>query len=176
MKKSANAKIKSNKEDISGSETVLELIRGKTPWIFGKSLRKPKIVFPKLKLPKMDMPMPGRSISVIIIYAILFLLQLGIIYLIYTKPPALGGDPNTGEPMFLYPSIHDSFIIEGIVASILIFLCSTGFVLLYQASKYVYNKSIAVRILVIGIIFVLVTFAALQAMITIKLGESLFNV
>ncbi|MFX1355782.1 MAG: hypothetical protein ACFFA8_00720 [Promethearchaeota archaeon] len=176
MKNSAKAKFKSNKEDISGSETVLELIRGKTPWIFGKSLRKPKIIFPKLKLPKMDMPMPGRSISVIVIYVILFLLQMGIIYLIYTQPPALGGNPNTNEPMFLYPSIHDSFIIEGIVASILIFLCSTGFVLLYQASKYVYNKSIAVRILVIGIIFVLVTFAALQAMITIKLGETLFNV
>jgi hypothetical protein len=174
MKKSST--VKSNKEEISGSETVLEMIKGKTPWIFGKSLRKPKIVFPKLRLPKMDIPMPGRSLSVMIIYVILFLLQMGIIYLVYRQPPALGGNPDTGEPMFLYPNIHDSFIIEGIVASIFIFLCSTGFVLVYQASKYVYNKSIAVRILVIGIILVLVTFTALQAMITIKLGERLFNV
>ncbi|MFX0056739.1 MAG: hypothetical protein ACFE85_10550 [Candidatus Hodarchaeota archaeon] len=176
MKKPVNAKNKLSKEEISGSETVLELIKGRTPWIFGRSLRKPKIVFPKLKLPKMGIPMPGRSLSIIIIYAILFLLQMGIIYLIYTQPPALGAVPNTGEPMFLFPSLHDSFIIEGIVASIFIFLCSTGFVLLYQASKYVYNKSIAIRILVIGIILVFVTFIALQAMITIKLGGRLFNI
>ena len=166
---------KSNKEEISGSETVLEKVREKTPWIFGKSLRKPK-VFPKIQRNKMDIPLPGRSIAVIAVYVILFLLQTGVVYLIYRHPPALGADPSTGDPLFLYPDINESFIIEGIVASIFIFLCSTGFIMLYQASKYVYNKAIAIRILVVGIILILAAFGALQAMITIKLGQSLFNV
>ena len=48
--------------------------------------------------------------------------------------------------------------------------------MLYQASKYVYNKAIAIRILVVGIILILAAFGALQAMITIKLGQTLFNV
>lgn len=167
---------KKKKEEISGSETIFEKIRKKTPWIPGKMVRKPKVQFPGLNRPKMDMPLPGKSIVVIIVYIALFLLQTGIVYLIYREPPALGTNPSTGEPLILYPDINESFIIEGVVASIFIFLCSAGFVLLYQASKYVYNKSIANRYLWIGIIMILAAFATLQGMITIKLGNKLFNV
>jgi hypothetical protein len=163
------------KEDISGSETILEKIKSKTPWVFGNSLRKPKINNPQLKLPKMDMPLPGRSLVVIGIYVILFLLQTGIIYIIYREPIAIGANQQ-GDPVLFYPDIHEAFIVESIVASIFIFLCSIGFILLYQASKYVYNKKTAVKILVIGIILVISAFVALQAFITIKLGERLFNV
>jgi hypothetical protein len=164
------------KEEVIGSETVFEKIKGKTPWIFGKRLRKPKILFPRLKTSKMDIPLPGKSIAVIGVYIILFLLQTGIVYLIFREPPALGSDPQSGEPLFLYPDLNESFVIEGIVASIFIFLCSIGFIFLYQASKYVYNKSVAIRYLVVGIILILTAFTTLQAMVTIKLGERLFNV
>jgi hypothetical protein len=164
------------KEEVIGSETVFEKIKGKTPWIFGKTLRKPKILFPELKIAKMDIPLPGKSIAVIGVYIILFLLQTGIVYLIFRETPALGTDPQSGSPLFLYPDINESFIIEGIVASIFIFLCSIGFILLYQASKYVYNKNIAIRFLVVGIILILAAFVTLQAMVTIKLGQKLFNV
>ncbi|MHA1670120.1 MAG: hypothetical protein ACTSV5_06020 [Promethearchaeota archaeon] len=174
MEKQAQEQVKIKKEDVSGSETIFERVKSKTPWVFGKTLRKPKIRFPEMILPKMDMPLPGKSIAVILIYVILFLLQTGIVYLIYTDPPALGGNPQ-GEPMFLYPSIHDAFIVESIVASIFLFLCSLGFIFLYQASKHVYNKKIAVRILAIGIILVLISFTALQAMIAVKLGNKLFG-
>ena len=97
--------VKTRKEDVSGSETVFERMKSKTPWVFGNSLRKPKIRFPDMALPRMDMPLPGKSIAVISIFIILFLLQTGIVYLIYTEPPALGGN-SAGEPIFLYPSIH----------------------------------------------------------------------
>ncbi len=174
MEKEVQDKVKIKKEDFSGSETVFERVKSKTPWVFGKTLRKPKIRFPDMSLPQMDMPLPGKSIAVISIYIILFLLQTGIVYLIYTKPPAMGGD-SQGNPLFLYPSIHDAFIVESIVASIFIFLCSIGFVFLYQASKHVYNKKIAVRILAIGIVLILISYTALQAMISIKLGQKLFG-
>jgi len=174
MEKEVLDQVKAKKEDVSGSETVFERVKSKTPWVFGKTLRKPKIRFPEMKLSKMDMPLPGKSIAVILIYAILFLLQTGIVYLIYTKPPAMGGD-SQGNPLFLYPTIHDAFIVESIVASIFIFLCSLGFVFLYQASKHVYNKKIAVRILAIGVMLILISYTALQAMITIKLGQKLFG-
>jgi hypothetical protein len=173
MQKQAVNKI--NKEEVSGSETIFEKIREKTPWIFGKGLKKPKILFPRVSRGKMEVPLPGKSVAVIAVYAILFLLQTGIVYLIYRDPPALGVDSNN-EPIFLYPDINESFIIEGIVASIFIFICSTGFIMLYQASKYVYNKTIAIRILIVGIILIIAAFGALQAMITIKLGEKLFNI
>ena len=124
----------------------------------------------------MGIPLPGKSIAVMGIYVILFLLQTGIVYLVFREVPALGSDPQTGAPMFLYPDINESFIIEGVVASIFIFMCSIGFILLYQASKFVYNKSVAVRYLAVGIILILASFITLQAMITIKLGQKLFNV
>ncbi|MCJ7649670.1 MAG: hypothetical protein MUP85_13730 [Candidatus Lokiarchaeota archaeon] len=174
MEKQVRGQVTTKKEDVSGSETVFERVKSKTPWIFGNALRKPKIRFPDMTLPRMDMPLPGKSIAVIFIYVILFLLQTGIVYLIYTEPPAMGGDAY-GNPLFLYPTIHDAFIVESIVASIFIFLCSLGFIFLYQASKHVYNKKIAVRILAIGILLVLISYTALQAMITIKSGGKLFG-
>lgn len=175
MQEERRDKSKMTKEEVIGSETVFEKIKGKTPWIFGSTLRKPKILFPGLKTSKMDIPLPGKSIAVMGVYIVLFLLQTGVVYLIFRGPPALGTNQD-GSALFLYPEINESFIIEGIVASIFIFLCSIGFILLYQASKYVYNKDIAIRYLVVGIILILTAFGALQAMITIKLGEKLFNV
>ncbi len=175
MQKERSTKTKLAKEEVIGSETVFEKIKDKTPWVFGKTLRKPKLLFPDIKRPRMSMPLPGKSIAAIVVYIALFLLQTGIVYLIIRQPPALGSNQK-GEPMFLYPDINESFIIEGIVASIFIFLCSLGFIFLYQASQYVYEKSVAIRYLVVGILLIIIAFAALQAMITVKLGEKLFNV
>ena len=162
------------KKDISGSETIAEKIRKRTPWIFGKKLRRPKIVFPRLRRRSITVPTPSKTLGIIVIYIILFVLQTGIVYLIYREPPALGAD-NKGEPVFLYSSVHDSFIIEGIVASILIFISSTGFILLYQASKHSFNRTMALRILVLGIIMIFVTFLALQYMIAVKTGNDPFK-
>ena len=175
MQEERRNKTKAIKDEVLGSETVFEKIRGRTPWVFGKTFRKPKILFPKLKITRMGIPLPGKSLAVIGVYIILFLLQTGIVYIIFREVPALGSNSD-GSPMFLYPDINESFIIEGIVASIFIFMCSIGFILLYQASKFVYNKSVAVRYLAVGILLILASFITLQAMITIKLGQKLFNV
>ena len=159
----------SKKEEIIGSETVIEKIRTKTPWIFGNSLRKPKISFPEMKSPRISLPMPSRSLSIVAILIILFILQMGVVYLIVRKPAALGATQQ-GDPIFIYVDVNESFIIESMTASILIFFCSTGFILLYQASKYVYNKKMAVWILVIGLLMIITTFILLQYMIGVKAG------
>ena len=169
MQKQPLKKEELKKEDIIGSETVLEKLRTKTPWIFGKSFRKPKLNFPKFKFPRLALPMPSRAISVISIFIILFILQTGIAYLVVREPPALGAT-QTGDPLFILTDINEAFIIESIVASILILLCSTGFVFLYQASKYVYNRKMAATILTIGILTVIITFIALQYIIAVKTG------
>jgi len=176
MQEERRNKTKAAKDEVLGSETVFEKIRGRTPWVFGNAFRKPKILSPKLKITRRGIPLPGKSLAVIGVYIILFLLQTGIVYIVFREVPALGTNPSDGTPMFLYPDINESFIIEGIVASIFIFMCSIGFILLYQASKFVYNKSVAVRYLAVGILLILASFITLQAMITIKLGQKLFNV
>jgi len=167
MQKQPLVKETPKKEDIIGSETVIEKIKKKTPWIFGNSIRKPKIHFPKFKIPRISLPMPARSLSIIVILTILFVLQTGVVYLIVREPPALGSN-SAGEPIFIFQDLHESFILEGIVASILIIFSSMGFVFLYQASKYVYNKKMAVWILTIGIIMILISFVLLQYMLDLK--------
>ncbi len=162
------------KREISGSETIVEKIKKHTPWVFGNKIRKPKIIFPKIRRRSITVPTASKTSGILIIYILLFVLQTGIVYLIYREPPALGADAK-GDPIFLYPSIHDSFIVEGIVASILIFVSSTGFIFLYQASKHSFNRQMALRILVIGLVMILVTFVALQYMIAVKLGQDPFK-
>jgi len=170
MKKRISETKRIRKDEIIGSETVGEQFRDKVPWIFGRLIRKPKIKYPKMKYRRVSVPMPAKTLGIIGIYILLFILQTGIVYLIYKEPPALGAKPN-GDAIFLYPSIHDQFIIEGIVASILIFLASMGYLLLYQASKYLYNRQMALRILVMGILMIFITFVALQYMIAVKAGN-----
>jgi uncharacterized BrkB/YihY/UPF0761 family membrane protein len=157
------------KEEIVGSETVIEKLRSRTPWIFGETIRKPKISFPKMSLPRVSLPMPSKSLSIIAVIVVLFVLQTGVVYLIVRQPIALGATQE-GDPVFIYQDVHESYIIEGIVASILILFCSVGFVMLYQASKYVYNKKMAISILVIGSVMILITFILLQYMIGVKAG------
>jgi len=176
MQEERRNRTKAAKNEVVGSETVFEKIKVRTPWIFGNTFRKPKILFPDLKKFRMGIPLPGKSFAVIGVYIILFLLQTGIVYLVFRDVPALGSNPQDGSPLFLYPEINESFIIEGVVASIFIFMCSIGFILLYQASKFVYNKGVAVRYLAVGILLILASFITLQAMVTIKLGQKLFNV
>ncbi|MGV9171816.1 MAG: hypothetical protein ACOC44_10900 [Promethearchaeia archaeon] len=159
------------KKDYSvGSETIGEKLKGKTPWVFGNVLRKPKIKFPKLKTRRISIPMPSKTLAIIVIYIVLFILQMGVVYLVYKDVPALGAKKD-GSALFLYPSVHDAFIIESIVASILLFLNSTGYILLYQASKHLYDRKIALRILIIGFLFIIVTFVLLQYMIGVKTGN-----
>lgn len=164
------ARKKIKKEEVIGSETIGEKISKKVPWL-GAGLRKPKIKYPQLTTRRLTIPMPAKTLTVILIYVILFLLQTGIVYMIYRDAQdqllALGAD-SSGNAIFLYPSINDQFILEGIVASILIFLCSSGFILLYQASKHQYNQRMAVRILAIGWVMVIGAFIFLQVMVAIK--------
>ena len=159
------------KTEISGSETIGERLKENIPWVFGSALRKPKINFPKVERRRFSMPVPSKSVGLIVIFIALFVLQTGVVYLIVKDPPALGAD-GSGDAIFLYPSIHDSFIIEGIVASILIFCASMGYIFLYQASKYVYNRKMALRIIVFGVILIFIAFVALQYMILCKVTPS----
>lgn len=165
QKKSIN---RNEKQEINGSETTLKKIKRKTPWIFGKKLRKPRILFPKIKNRRFSLPTPSRSFIIIIIFAVLFVLQTGIVYLIIRDPPSVGAD-DYGNPVFVWEdNIHEAYVIESIVASILMILCSSGFILVYQASRYVYNKKIAIYYLFFGTLMILITFTLLQFMLYVK--------
>jgi len=168
----------SSKEDIIGSETIFETLKRKVPWILGYRIRKPKIKFPKIKRRRVINRIAGlstRSIVLFTIFAILFVLQTGAVYLVYRGVPAIGqGGGETA--LFLYPSTQEAFINESIVASILMIFNSVGYLFLFKASQHLYNRKLAIRYIVIGIMIILGTFGGLQAMITLKSGQTIFSI
>ena len=148
-----------NKEDIIGSETIFETLRRKTPWILGNRIRKPKIKYPKItrrRIVNRIVGMSTRSIVLLAIFSLLFLLQTGVIYLVYRGVPAIGqGGSDTA--IFLYPSTQEAFINESIVASILMIFNSVGYLFLFQASQHLYDRKLAIRYIIIGILIILGT-------------------
>ncbi len=167
----------SSKKEVIGSETILETIKRKTPWILGNSIRKPKILFPKVKPKRIANRITGletKTLIVFAIYAVLFVLQTGVVYLIYRGTPALNTGAD-GVAVYLYPSTQEAFIIESIVASIMMILSSVGYLLLYRASQHLYDRKTARGILAFGILFVLITYIVLQWMIAEKSGMNIFE-
>ncbi len=151
------------------SETLQEKFGQKVPWVLGKNVRVPRIKFPEYRESSMSLPAPGRNILLIIIYCVLFWLAAGGIYIYINNPIALGAN-SQGDPMWLYPSTNDAFVIESIVAAALIFIGGFGFILLYNTTKHAFNYSYAVKIMIVALILIFVAFGLLQYMIDQKGG------
>lgn len=143
---------------------IQEKIRKKLPWVF-KGLRLPKIKFPSLSESTLDIPTPSRSIILGLIYIGLFWLLCGGVYL--AIPDSLGRLPialgsSGGNPLWVYPSINDAFVIESFVAACVIFIGAFGFLILYQATKNLYNPSYAQKLIATGVILAGFSFVFLQ--------------
>ncbi len=151
------------------SSSIQEKFGRKMPWLFGKSIRIPKVNYPVYREGQMTLPTPGRSLILLATYIFLFWLMAGGIYLNIRDSIALGQDASQNV-MWLYPSTSEAFIIESIVAAVLMFIGGTGFIILYQSTKHAYNYSYAVKLLIIGITAVVAGFSLLQYMIAVKTG------
>ncbi len=120
------------------------------------------------------LPSPPRMLMLMASYILLFWLMAGGIYFMVRNPIAVGstGSGENADAVFFYPSMNESFIIEGIIAATLLFIAGIGTVLMYQASLQKLNKSYATKLLVVGFVLAIVSFLTLQYIINIKLGQS----
>jgi hypothetical protein len=149
------------------SENIQDKIVQKMPWVFKPlGIRLPKIKFPSLKDKNLDIPTPSRNILLGAIYIFLFWLLMGGVYLLIPDSNgrlqiALGADSD-GNPVWLYPSINDAFVIESIVAGIVIFIGAIGFIILYQSTKHMYNTAYAQKLIATGVVMAVFSFALLQ--------------
>jgi hypothetical protein len=151
------------------SEKLQDKYGSKFPWLLPKSVRIPRIKFPVLTDKMGSIPTPSKTFAFVAILVFFFWLAMGGIYIQIREPIALGADAS-GKPLWLYPSTSEAFVIESIVAAIIIFVGSFGFVLFYSATKNAYNKSYAQTLIVLGIIMVGVSFGVLQWIISEKGG------
>ena len=151
------------------SEPIQMKVGRKLPWVLGNKIRIPRVKFPDVNETTMGLPSPGKSLVLMAIYVFLFWLVMGGIYISIRDPIALGAD-QSGQPLWLYPSTHDAFIIESIAAAAIIFMGGAGFVLMYNTTKNAFNYGYAIKLLILGLIMSSVSFGLLQYMINEKGG------
>ncbi len=151
------------------SEKLQTKFGEKLPWVMGASVRIPRVKFPEAREGGLSLPTPGKSLILILTYVFLFYLVLGGIYIAIRDPITVGGDAQ-GNAMFLYPSTHEAFIIESLVAGFLIYISGLGFLLLYNATKHSFNYAYAIKIYILGAALVFAGFIMLQYMIGVKSG------
>ena len=141
----------------------------KIPWIFGSKMRIPKVNYPMYQDSKMNLPTPGRSFILLVIYLVLFWLMMGGIYISIRNPIPLGSS-GQNNVLWLYPSTSEAFIIESVVAATLMFIGGAGFLMLYNSTKHAYNYSYSIKLLIIAIAAIALSFGLLQYMIAVKSG------
>ncbi len=162
-------------EKPKGSETTKEMLGRKLPWLLGSGFRIPRMRLPDMKDRAFSLPTPPRMLIMFLIYVGLFFVMMGGVYLITPRMgqqpmPALGAD-SSGNPVWLYPSVHDAFIIESIVGAAIFFMGAIGFMFLFESTKYSLNPSYGRKILVLGLGLALVAFVAMQYVLDTKGGN-----
>ena len=152
------------------SQTLQDRFGKKIPWVLGNKVRIPRVRYPKFQESNLSLPSPSRSMILMMIYAFLFYLIMGGIYIYIRDPIALGAD-QAGKAMWLYPSTHDAFIIESFVAATAIYIAGIGFLLMYTSVKHSFNYQYAIKLLSLGLFLAALGFGLLQYMIAVKTNK-----
>lgn len=156
-----------SKREVATTGAARKVLVGKEEKEFF-GLRLPKLRLTSLGTSTISLPSPPRMLFLMITYVALFWLMAGGIYILVRDPIAMGA--QGGQPLYFYPSLNESFIIEGFIAAIMLFAGGAGGVILYQASLNAMNKSYAIKLLVVGLALSMASFFTLQYIINIKLG------
>ena len=151
------------------SNKLQDSIGANMPWVLGNKVRIPRMKFPVYREGKMALPSPGKSLALIIIYIFMFWLVAGGLYIYIREPIAMGANSN-GDPMWIYPSTHDAFIVESIVAAVVIYVGGLGYYLMYNTTKHSFNYPYAVKLLILGLTLSGLSFGLLQWIIKEKGG------
>ncbi|MBN2228951.1 MAG: hypothetical protein JW779_05095 [Candidatus Thorarchaeota archaeon] len=130
------------------------------------------IVKPKVRLTRPRFGMPTRPPD-IVIFGLMFVVVLfvlgGNIYTLVRSPPAIASGSG-GTPILIAPGIDTQLGLEGVVASVIIFVGTIGLGLVYYGSKYVFQPGYATRLILLGIILAGVSFLIFSYLWSVKVG------
>jgi hypothetical protein len=157
---------------MSDSSQNQEPFGKKLPWLLGKGVRIPRLRLPEMSDRTFSLPTSPRTLVMAATFIFTFFMIMGVVYLITpqmgSQPmPALGAD-SSGNPVWLYPSIDEAFIIESIVAAAILFMGAIGFIMLFESTKYSLNPGYGRRLLLIGLALCLTSFIVMQYIIQQK--------
>jgi len=124
----------------------------------------------RLSRPKFRMPSrpPDTVIFGLIFIAVLFVLG-GNVYTLVRTPPAIAGD-SSGNPILVAPGLDAQLGMEGVVASVVVFVGVIGLGLIYYGSKYVFQPGYATRLMILGMIMSGVSFLIFSYLWSVKTG------
>jgi hypothetical protein len=118
------------------------------------------IIRPRVRLTRPRFKMPTRPPDTVI-FGIMFIVVLfvlgGNLYTLVRTPPAIAGS-SSGVPILVAPGLDSQLGMEGVVASVVIFVGVMGLGLVYYGSKYVFQPGYATRLMILGIILSGVSF------------------
>nr|MDO8100265.1 hypothetical protein [Candidatus Njordarchaeota archaeon] len=124
---------------------------------------------PRIRLIKPSLKMPSKpSSSTLFILTLIFVLVVyggGIWDIVYRDRVRSLGAGSSNQPVLIYPGLDNQFLIEGVVASVFIFVGFLGFVLMYQSTRHVYRPNYARLLLVSGIALLLASYILLGVML-----------
>lgn len=129
------------------------------PWVPG--IKRPNFIFYRIRL-----TLPSKIPSSVIYFAIfgaVFYIFMGGVYDLIEKPFARGAD-SQGNPILIYPDVNRQFLIEGVVAALVMFMGALGLYLLNQATSDPHNPTRASYYQILGVVLLTVAFIIIQSM------------
>ena len=140
-----------------------------------KFLRKPRIRLGHLRLKRLPIP-SATSLFFATLVFVAFVFGGGIYLWVTAASSAaelipLGTDPNTGNPIIIWPlQLDKQFVMEGLAAMFFVFTGFAGLRIIHEAGKQSLRADFAQRLLIIGWVLTIFTIFAFGWMLLIKLG------
>lgn len=139
----------------------------KLPWVV-PGFRRPKFIFYRIKF-TIPTSIDSRIIF-FLVYVSIFYIYIGGVYNLLEDPIAIASDAQN-NPVLVAEGLDRQFIIEGVVAGMLMFAGFFGFLLLKEATADPYNTNRANSYLLGGFVLIFFAFLALSNMYGEKLGN-----
>ncbi len=140
----------------------------KLPWVV-PGIRRPNFRFYRLTV-SIPREVPSK-LFILVVFLAIFYVYMGGVYDIVEKPLTIGSDTN-GNPLLWYPGgIDRQFLLEGIVAALLMFIGFAGLYLMDSATKDPHDTQRAWKYMTIGSLLIILAMITLQRLIDVKLGN-----
>jgi len=133
------------------------------PWVPG--LKRPNFIFYRIKI-----SFPRRipnSVIFGLIYISLLYIYVGGVYDLVESPLARSADAS-GNPVLIMRDQSRQFLIEGIVAGIVMFMGAAGLYLIDQATADIHNPNRATAYQIFGVVLLGLSYILLQTMYKCK--------
>lgn len=132
-----------------------------------KFVRKPRL---RLTKPSLKMPQKpsGTTLFALTLIFILFVFGGGIWDIVNMTTLRAMGATSTGGPLLIYPGLDYQFILEGVVASVFLFVGFVGVIITYQSTRHVYRPSYSKLLLIAGIGMIWISYVLLIVMLSAK--------